>query len=182
MMEEDLNLGLLAVAWAPQPCPSLTNPAWTSPWDLFLDHLAEELVFGGCLAAKSCSTLGDPTDCSPPGSSIHGLFQARILEWVAISFSRGYSWPRDWTRVSCTAGRFLTNWVTTVELIQQTLRISIATWLHTFLFSKDIQTRWSVGYHTGRLSHLFLPRAPPTGHILGSGSQVLPLNLGFSLS
>ena len=46
--------------------------------------------------AKSCSTLCDPTDCSyPPGSSVHGIFQARILEWLAISYSRGSSRPRD---------------------------------------------------------------------------------------
>ena len=51
-------------------------------------------------------------DCSPPGSSVHAIFQARILEWVAISFSRGSSQPRDRTRVSCTAGRFFTNWAT----------------------------------------------------------------------
>ena len=48
-------------------------------------------------------------DCSPPGSSVHGIFQARILEWIAISFSRAASWPRDWTQVSWTAGRFFTN-------------------------------------------------------------------------
>ena len=46
-------------------------------------------------------------DCSPPGSSVHGILQARILEWVAMSSSRGSSWPRDWTQVSCIAGRFL---------------------------------------------------------------------------
>ena len=51
----------------------------------------------GVLVAKSCPTLWDPMDCSPPGSSIHGISQARILEWAAISFSRGYSWPRDRT-------------------------------------------------------------------------------------
>ena len=45
-------------------------------------------------------------DYSPPGSSVHGIFQARILEWVAISFSRGSSWSRDWTWVSCIACRF----------------------------------------------------------------------------
>ena len=49
-------------------------------------------------------------DCSHPGSSVHGILQARILEWVAISFSRGSSPPRNWTRVSCIAGRFFTNW------------------------------------------------------------------------
>ena len=49
----------------------------------------------------------DPMDCSPPGSSVHGIFQARILEWVAISFSRGSSRPRNWTRVSCITGSSL---------------------------------------------------------------------------
>ena len=65
-----------------------------------------------CLVAQSCLTLCDPTDHSPPGSSVHEIFQARILEWVAISISRGSSWPRDWTWVSCTAGRFFTDWAT----------------------------------------------------------------------
>ena len=51
-------------------------------------------------------------DSSPPGSSVQGILQARILEWVAIPFSRGSSWPRDWTQVSCTAGRFFTIWAT----------------------------------------------------------------------
>ena len=51
-------------------------------------------------------------DCSLPGSSVHGISQIRILEWVAISFSRGSSWHRDWTWVSLTAGRFFTIWAT----------------------------------------------------------------------
>ena len=55
--------------------------------------------------AQSCPTLWDPMDCSIPGSSVHGIFQARVLEWVAISFSRGSSRPRDRTRVSHIAGR-----------------------------------------------------------------------------
>ena len=62
--------------------------------------------------AQSCLTLCDPVDCSLPGSSIHGILQARILEWVAISFSRGSSWLRDQIRVSCIAGRFFTLWAT----------------------------------------------------------------------
>ena len=48
-------------------------------------------------AAQPCPTLCDPMDCSPPGSSVHGILQARILEWVAISFSRGSSQARDGT-------------------------------------------------------------------------------------
>ena len=50
--------------------------------------------------AQSCPTLCGPIDCSPPESSVHGIFQARVLEWVAISFSRGSSRPRDQTQVS----------------------------------------------------------------------------------
>ena len=57
---------------------------------------------------QSCLTLCDPMDCSPPGSSVHGILQARILEWVAISFSRRSSQSRDRTCVSCIAGRFFT--------------------------------------------------------------------------
>ena len=58
--------------------------------------------------------LCDPMDCSLPGSSVHGIFQARILEWVAISFSRRSSRPRDWTRVSHIVGRRFTVWASTV--------------------------------------------------------------------
>ena len=62
--------------------------------------------------AQSCPTLCDPMDCSLPGSAIHGIFQAGILEWVAISFSRRSSQPRDWTEVSRIVGRPFTIWAT----------------------------------------------------------------------
>ena len=58
--------------------------------------------------AQSCPTLCDPMDSSQPISSVHGIFQARVLEWVAISFSRGSSRPRDQTRVSHVGGRRFT--------------------------------------------------------------------------
>ena len=64
------------------------------------------------LVTQSCPTLCNPTDCSPPGSPVHGILQERILEWVATSFSRRSSPPRDWTRVSCISGRFFTVWAT----------------------------------------------------------------------
>ena len=67
------------------------------------------------VCAQSCLPLCDPMDCSPPGSSVHGIFQARILEWVAISYSRGSSQPRYWTCISwvfCIGGQFLYNWAT----------------------------------------------------------------------
>ena len=62
------------------------------------------------LVAQSCLTLCNPLDYSPPGSSVHEILQARILERVAIPFSKGSSQPRDWTYVSCLAGRFFTIW------------------------------------------------------------------------
>ena len=64
------------------------------------------------LVTQSCPTLCDPMNCSPLGSSVYEIFQARILEWVAISFSRVSSQARDGTRVSCTAGRFFADWAT----------------------------------------------------------------------
>ena len=57
--------------------------------------------------AQLCLALGSPMDRSPPGSSVHGILQARILEWVAMSSSRGSSQPRDQTRVSCIARQIL---------------------------------------------------------------------------
>ena len=57
-----------------------------------------------------CPTLCNPMDCSPPGSLVPGIFQAWILEWVAISFSRGSSQPRDRTQVSHIVGRHFTIW------------------------------------------------------------------------
>ena len=71
------------------------------------------VTWGFFMSAKSlqsCLTLRDPMDCSPPGSSVHGILQARILEWTAIPFSRGSSRPRDRTHVSyisCTGRQFL---------------------------------------------------------------------------
>ena len=62
--------------------------------------------------AHLCLTLCDPMDCSLPGSSVHGIFQAIVLEWIAISFSRGSSRPRDRTRVSHIVDRRLTVWAT----------------------------------------------------------------------
>ena len=71
-----------------------------------------------CVCVKSlqsCPTLYDPIDCIPPGSSVHGILKARILEWVAIYYSRGSSQPRDGLCISCgscIAESFLTHWAT----------------------------------------------------------------------
>ena len=66
----------------------------------------------GGVCAHSCLTVCDPMDWSPSGSSVPGISQARILEWVAISSSRGSSQPRGWTQVSHVAGGFFTSWAT----------------------------------------------------------------------
>ena len=72
-----------------------------------------EFIVFTCSVAQPCLTLCDPVDCSPPGSSVHGILQAGILEWVAVPSPRGSSLPRDQTHVSCvscTAGGFFATW------------------------------------------------------------------------
>ena len=61
------------------------------------------------LSLQSCPTLCDPMDCSPSSSPVHGILQARTLQWVAIPFSRGSLWPRDWTHVSYVS--YIGRWV-----------------------------------------------------------------------
>ena len=103
------------------------------------------------LVAQLCLTLWDPMDCSPPGSSVHGILQARILDWLAISFSRGSSRPSDWTQVSCIAGD-------TLPLSHQGSPIYIHTHTHTHTHTHNytqistwgvlsfILTSWSIIY------------------------------------
>ena len=67
----------------------------------------ENMKWSEMKVTQSCLTLCNPMDCI-----VHGILQARILEWVAFLFSRGSSQPSDWTQVSCIAGIFLTSWVT----------------------------------------------------------------------
>ena len=81
----------------------------------------------------------NPMDCGLPGSSVHGILQARILEWVAISFSRGSFHPRDRTQVSCIEGRLFTVWATRGFLCKERL------WLFLFLMEESGAQRCSVG-------------------------------------
>ena len=95
------------------------------------------------LVAQSCPTLCSPMNCSLSGSSIHGILQARILEWIAIPFSRGSSCPKDRTQVSCIAGTFFTIWATG----------KINWWLKNY-YSWDIQSvRWKGRIDVRRWSH-----------------------------
>ena len=82
-------------------------------------HTASSLVVtkdDHTLVTKLCDSW-NPMDCSLPGSSIYGNFQARVLEWVAIIFSRESSWPRNQTQASCIASTFFTNWAMRATLL-----------------------------------------------------------------
>ena len=81
-------------------CPPLLLTSLIFPSIIVVSSESHSLVTDSC----------NPMDCSLPGSSVHGILQARILEWIAISFSRGYFWPGNQTPVSCIAGRFFTDW------------------------------------------------------------------------
>ena len=87
------------------PC-SKSKQQW-----LFFFFLLQRICGSG-LVTKLCLTLCNPMNCSPPGSSVHRTLQTRILEWVAMPSSRGSSRPRNWTWISCNAGRFFTYWAT----------------------------------------------------------------------
>ena len=74
---------------------SVDNDSWIAlEWFFMRNHLC-------FLCMPNCVWLCNPGDCSPPGSSVHRIFQARILEWVAISSSRELSWSKNWIHVSC---------------------------------------------------------------------------------
>ena len=83
---------------------------WKQRWAEFHVLYGRSLLLCSCLVTKSCPTLHHPVGCSPPDCFVHGIFQARILEWGAISSSREPSWPRGRTHVSCLTSRFFYPW------------------------------------------------------------------------
>ena len=97
----------LFLIWPLRPFSSATLLEAT-----LFSHMCMWLCVWACMHAQSCPALCDPMDCSWPGSSVHGILQARILEWVAMQSSKGSSWPRDGTQVFCIAGGFFTSWAT----------------------------------------------------------------------
>ena len=97
------QLAYIPVAWHGEKRKVQTDLCYKMPM-----LTGRETLASVCWAAQSCLTLHDRMDYSPPGSSVYGIFQARVLEWVAICFSRGSSQLRDRTHVSCTAGGFFT--------------------------------------------------------------------------
>ena len=101
-----LFLFLLLVRLGPHPY-DLINLNYLLKWSISKYSHIRGYCFNMWIGGVSCSVMSpcNPMDRSPPGFSVHGILQARKLEWVAISFSRGFSQPRNRTRVSCIAGR-----------------------------------------------------------------------------
>ena len=91
-------------------CSNLSHPnslaCWLYHWLLFKKCCVSSLCVCCVSVTQLCLTLCSPMDCSPPGSSVHGILQARILRWVAMPSSRESSQPRDPIQVSLTAGGF----------------------------------------------------------------------------
>ena len=102
---------VFACLWQPCFCLILCSLVILGGW-LSRQVLPTSGLWTTVCVAKSCLTFCGPMDCSPPGSSVHGISQASILEWGAISFSRGSSRPRNWTWVSCTGRLILHHWAT----------------------------------------------------------------------
>ena len=120
------------------------------------------------LVTQSCPSLCNPVDSSSPVSSVHGILQARMLEWVAILFSGGSSWARGQTRVSRIAGRFFTSWATR-EALLTTWECAATQVAHSEYHTVEGEP-WKCGQLTGsreqRGHHLLLNRHPDQTHDL----------------
>ena len=137
-----------------------------------------------------CPTLCDPMDCSPPGSSVRGILQAKTLEWVVIPFSRGSSWPRDWTQVSCIAGRFFISWATrevpkllSVSSVQSLSRV----WLFATPWITARQASLSITSSRSSLRLMSIESVMPSSHSssvvpFSSCPQSLPASESFPMS
>ena len=91
------------------------------------------------LVSHSCLTLRPHGLYSPPGSSVHGILQARIVEWVAMPFCREYCWPRDQTQVSCIAGRFFTIWATRALIYLSSVCVYLSISLSVYLSMEKME-------------------------------------------
>ena len=101
------------------------------------------------LVAQSCLTFCDPMDCSLPGFSVHGILQLRILEWIAIPFSRGSSRPRDQTWVSCIASGLFTTWAIREAFTLILLVRTLGFWEAKRLAQGHSVSKWQSGFKLG---------------------------------
>ena len=134
-----------------------------------------------CVCAKSlhsCLTLCDLMDCSPPGSSVHGILQARAPEWAAMPSSRGSSWPRKWTQISCNsciAGRFFTTQPPRKPIFPKYIFPTYIYPKYKHIFPKDMETRmgWELGLFLQFITKICQP---------SKGFLILYLTLPWGLS
>ena len=138
---------------------------FTSHCLLYTRHYFRSAFKVKVLVTQSCPALCDPMHCSSLGSSVQGILQARIQEWVAIPFSRGSSQPRYWTWVSRVAGRFLTIWATREASIDS-------------LLSATIILKSNTGFFFPCTS---FQRPPPSGRPPGSCSGISKQPHSFNL-
>ena len=118
--------------------------------DLGLAQIKLLLQLCVCSVLQLCLTLWDPMACSPPGSSVHGISQARILEWVAISFSRGHSWHKDQTHVSC------------VSCFNRWILYHCATWSHIYSNYRLVIDNFHWHHQWGTAGHQVPPDTRPS--------------------
>ena len=137
-------------SWKFKKLETCTGVPWCRPWGPC--NPAPKMQLNASHSVMSDSLR--PKDYSLPGSSVHGILQARILEWIAIPFSRGSFCPRDQTRVSCISGRFFIIWAT-----REVLKIQLNPRL--FLFSVCEHTSKMHGKATSILQSCFRTICPP---------------------
>ena len=110
-----------------------------------------------CLVTQLCLALYDPMDCSQPGSSIHENFQARIQEWVAISFSKGSPWSRDQTLVSCKSPLFQEIFFLSLNHLESQIKTTVTCYFMCTMVTSnktsDIYKYWQGPGETGALIH-----------------------------
>ena len=116
--------------------------------------------------AQSCPTPCDPMHCSLSGFSVHGIFQARVLEWVAISFSRGSSRPRDRTQVSCIAGRHFTLWATRDTPNSHSVKSLSHVRLFATAWTAACQASVSITHSRGLLKLMSIESVMPSNHLI----------------
>ena len=125
------------------------------------------------IVTQSCLTLCDPMDCSPPGSSVHGILQARIRGWVAIFFSRVSSWFKDQTHVSCMSGRFFTLWATREawQTHKHGLQGNLAISENSEGWLARVDQRWFMEWGLAGVECYRVSRDPPDNEVAGRTFQ-----------
>ena len=140
-------------------------PSWCTDGQEAREKMLTITICCCYLVTKSCLTLCDAMDCSPSGAFVLGISQARMLEWVASSFSRGSSLPRDQTRVFCIGRWILCPWATREAIQIQTIMKYHLTLVRMAIIKKNLQTinagegvekretSYTVGWNENRYSH-----------------------------